>query len=213
MNADGVSIKEEDIYFRDVLMSKNLFLEKYPFLRSKVLVLPIYKEKTEIFNDREEDIGQALRKEQLTNNETPAAIAAENEVKIMSEYKSQTTDEAFDEVKELINDAAESTSAETLKKNEEFEQAKKTGQIEKTEQIDAPGQMEDTTQIKLIYDKYRLEDSTMEHCETKYTFWILCGSTHFILPAMLEMDLCQITLRSLFSLPKLQKTDALCRRQ
>lgn len=169
MNADGVSIKEEDIYFRDVLMSKNLFLEKYPFLRSKVLVLPIYKEKTEIFNDREEDIGQALRKEQLTNNETPAAIAAENEVEIMSEYKSQTTDEAFDEVKELINDAAESTSAETLKKNEEFEQAKKTGQIEKTEQIDAPGQMEDTTQIKLIYDKYRLEDSTMEHCETKYT--------------------------------------------
>ena len=87
----------------------------------------------------------------------------------MSEYKSQTTDEAFDEVKELINDAAESTSAETLKKNEEFEQAKKTGQIEISEQIDAPGQMEDTTQIKLIYDKYRLEDSTMEHCETKYT--------------------------------------------
>lgn len=143
MNADGVSIKEEDIYFRDVLMSRNLFLEKYPFLRSKVLDLPIYKEKTEIFNDRE-DVGQALKKEQHTNNETPAAIVAENEVEIMSEYKSQTTDE-------------------------EFEQAKKTGQIEKTEQIDAPEQIEDTAQIKLIYDKYRLEDSTMEHCETKYT--------------------------------------------
>ena len=82
MNAEGIFQKEENIFFRNILMPKVIFFEKYPFLRNKVLDLPIYKENTD----------QTLNEEQCTNNETSDVIVIEDEAKAVFKDMARNTD-------------------------------------------------------------------------------------------------------------------------
>lgn len=144
MNAEGIFQKEENIFFRNILMPKVIFFEKYPFLRNKVLDLPIYKENTD----------QTLNEEQCTNNETSDVIVIEDEAKAVFKDMARNTDGVFNEDKE-----PEKGIQETSEKNK---------QAEGSEQVNIPDETDTVPQIRLIYDKYRLEDSIMEHHETEY---------------------------------------------
>lgn len=144
MNAEGIFQKEENIFFRNILMPKVIFFEKYPFLRNKVLDLPIYKENTD----------QKLNEEQCTNNETSDVIVIEDEAKAVFKDMARNTDGVFNEDKE-----PEKGIQETSEKNK---------QAEGSEQVNIPDETDTVPQIRLIYDKYRLEDSIMEHHETEY---------------------------------------------
>lgn len=144
MNAEGIFQKEENIFFRNILIPKVVFFEKYPFLRNKVLDLPIYKENTD----------QTLNEEQCANNKTSDVIVIEDEVKAVFKDMVRTTDGVFNEDKESGKGMQETS--------EEIKQA------EGSEQVNIPDEPDTVPQIRLIYDKYRLEDSIMEHHETKY---------------------------------------------
>lgn len=144
MNAEGIFQKEENIFFRNILMPKVIFFEKYPFLRNKVLDLPIYKENTD----------QTLNEEQCTNNETSDVIVIEDEAKAVFKDMARNTDEVFNEDKEPEKGIQETSE--------------KIKQAEGSEQVNIPDETDTVPQIRLIYDKYRLEDSIMEHHETEY---------------------------------------------
>lgn len=144
MNAEGIFQKEENIFFRNILMPKVIFFEKYPFLRNKVLDLPIYKENTD----------QTLNEEQCTNNETSDVIVIEDEAKAVFKDMARNTDGVFNEDKE---------PEKGIQKTSE-----KIKQAEGSEQVNIPDETDTVPQIRLIYDKYRLEDSIMEHHETEY---------------------------------------------
>ena len=144
MNAEGVFQKEENIFFRNILMPKVIFFEKYPFLRNKVLDLPIYKENTD----------QTLNEEQCTNNETSDVIVIEDEAKAVFKDMARNTDGVFNEDKEPEKGIQETSE--------------KIKQAEGAEQVNISDETDTVPQIRLIYDKYRLEDSIMEHHETEY---------------------------------------------
>ena len=144
MNAEGIFQKEENIFFRNILMPKVIFFEKYPFLRNKVLDLPIYKENTD----------QTLNEEQCTNNETSDVIVIEDEAKAVFKDMARNTDGVFNEDKEPEKGIQETSE--------------KIKQAEGSEQVNIPDETDTVPQIRLIYDKYRLEDSIMEHHETEY---------------------------------------------
>lgn len=144
MNAEGIFQKEENIFFRNILMPKVIFFEKYPFLRNKVLDLPIYKENTD----------QTLNEEQCTNNETSDVIVIEDEAKAVFKDMARNTDGVFNEDKEPEKGIQETSE--------------KIKQAEGSEQVNIPDETDTVPQIRLIYDKYRLEDSIMKHHETEY---------------------------------------------
>ena len=144
MNAEGIFQKEENIFFRNILMPKVIFFEKYPFLRNKVLDLPIYKENTD----------QTLNEEQCTNNETSDVIVIEDEAKAVFKDMARNTDGVFNEDKEPEKGIQETSE--------------KIKQAEGSEQVNIPDETDTVPQSRLIYDKYRLEDSIMEHHETEY---------------------------------------------
>ena len=109
---------------------------------------------------------QILEKEKHVNSEISEDITAKNEVKSIPEDTLQTANEVLSGNNELQYDATESLSVETT---EEFEKTEDLKEIEKSEHTEEPEKTEENPQIQLIYDKYQLEDSTIEHHETKYT--------------------------------------------